>query len=96
MVTARKDKTIIFPIEDTFVHEYQLRKATSRKDTVEVSVPRDFVRRLAKRAELSYDEYIKGCRVTVYYGGGNDLLYHFNGLKSMGASPEDVDEAKVS
>ena len=66
-----------FPIGDTYVHEYQLRKSGTKSKTLEVSVPKDFVRGVALRAGIPFEEFIKKCKVTVFYGGGNELLYQF-------------------
>lgn len=74
---ATKSRTIEFPIGDTFIQEYQLRRAGSKSRTVEVSVPGGFIKRLARESNLSWEEFIKRCRVVVYYGGGDELLYKF-------------------
>lgn len=79
---------IEFSIGDTYIHEYQLRRASPRSNTVEVSVPRDFVRRLARQAGLSYEDFIKQCKVVVFYGGGNELLYRFENKDGDGDGPK--------
>ena len=70
-------KIIEFPIEDSLIKKYKLRRAFPASNTVEVSVPRDFIRKLARKAGISYGEFIEQYRAVVYYGGGDELLYRF-------------------
>jgi len=75
MVTG--PKVIEFPIEEAFIRTYRLRFARRGADTVEVSVPRDFVRRMARQAGMTMREYVKQCRAVAYFGMGDELLYRF-------------------
>ena len=79
MVTPVGKRTIEFSIEKAIIRTYQLRKALSggRSRAIEVSVPRDFIRSLAWRLGLTYDEFVEQCRVTVFYAGGDELVYKF-------------------
>jgi len=70
-------KVIEFPIEEAFLKTYKLRFARRGADTVEVSVPRDFIRRIARQSGMTMREYVKQCQATAYFGMGNELLYRF-------------------
>lgn len=75
MVTGHK--VIEFPIEEAFIKTYKLRFARRGADTVEVSVPRDFIRRMATKEGMTMREYVRQGQVTVYFGMGDELLYRF-------------------
>ena len=77
MVVNSPSKVVEFPIEEAFLKVYRLRRARAGANTVEVSVPRDFVRKMARNQGLPYWEFVKQCRAVVYYGLGNELLYRF-------------------
>ena len=77
MAVSRKSKVIEFPIGDAYLHEYRLRQAGSKDMALEVTVPRDFIRRLLRESGLPYNEFLKRCKVVVYYCGGDELLYQF-------------------
>lgn len=87
MSTPTDTKVIEFSIEKALIRTYQLRKSISKEGSksVEVTVPRDFVRSLAWRAGLTYNEFVERCKVTVFYAGGDELLYKFelNGKESV-------------
>jgi len=74
---ANQPHIMSFPIEDALMKTYKLRSAVPTRKAVEVSVPRDFIRAIARRNALSYEEFVERCKVTVYYGGGDSLLYQF-------------------
>ena len=82
-------KVIEFPIENAYTRTYKLRAARKTTNTVEVSVPRDFVRRLAWRANLTVKELTVQYRAVAYFGGGDELLYRFEKIEGMGTSHED-------
>ena len=84
MTTSTGKRTIEFSIEKAIIKTYQLRKALSgdRSRAIEVSVPRDFIRSLAWRLGLTYDEFVKQCKVTVFYAGGNELVYKFENIEN--------------
>jgi hypothetical protein len=77
MVVGQKIKVIEFPIEDTFVHEYRLRQSGTKDLATEVTIPRDFIRKLFRESKLPYNEFLQKCKVAVYYGGGSELLLKF-------------------
>ena len=70
-------KVIEFPIEEAYLKTYKLHFARSGARTVEVSVPRDFIRRMARNAGITVEEFIKQYRVLAYFGAGDELLYRF-------------------
>ena len=74
---ANNPKVIEFPIEEAFIRAYKLRFARKGAETVEVSVPRDFVRRMARQAGMTMREYVNQCQAVVYFGMGDELLYRF-------------------
>lgn len=77
MVIGQQKGIIEFPIEEAFIRRYKLRWASPKSNSVEVSVPRDFIRRLARKNGLSYREFVDQFRVIVYFGGTDELLYRF-------------------
>ena len=78
MVTDFKlPKVIEFPIEEAYLKTYKLRFARRGAETVEVSVPRDFIRRMARQVGLSMREYVGQYQAIVYFGVGDELLYRF-------------------
>ena len=83
LVTSTIGKTIEFPIEEAFIRTYKLRRARPGADTVEVSVPRDFVRKLARKSGLLYSDCIKQYQAVVYYGLGDELLYRFERISNQ-------------
>lgn len=82
MVTT--PKVIEFPIEEAFIRTYKLRFARRGAETVEVSVPRDFVRRMARQAGMTMREYVDQCQAVVYFGMGDELLYRFERVNGEG------------
>ena len=72
-------RVIEFPIEEAEITTYQLRKALSggRSRAVEITVPRDFIRALAWRSGLSYEDFVSQCKATAFYVSENELLYRF-------------------
>ena len=72
-------KVIEFPIEEAEITTYRLRKALSggRSRAVEITVPRDFIRALAWRSGLSYEDFVSQCKATAFYVSENELLYRF-------------------
>jgi len=86
-IVVTQPSIISFPIEDALVKIYKLRwclpSPKPKSMGVEVSVPRDFIRAMARRSNLSYGEFVERCQVVVYYTGGDTLLYKFelNGQK---------------
>ena len=78
LVSEQKNQVIEFPIGNALIKEYQLRQAGSKRMALEVSVPRDFARRLLREFGVTYEELLERCKVTVYYCGGDELLYQFS------------------
>jgi len=78
-------KVIEFPIEEAFIRTYKLRFARRGAETVEVSVPRDFVRRMARQAGMTMREYVGQCQAVAYFGMGDELLYRFERVDGDGA-----------
>lgn len=76
MVT-RTPKTIEFPIEEAYLKTYKMHFARSGAKTVEVTVPRDFVRRLARNVGITMEEAVEQYKVLAYFGAGDELLYRF-------------------
>ena len=86
LVTPVGKRTIEFSIEKALIKTYQLRKSLSgsRSRAIEVSVPRDFIRGLAWRSGLTYEEFVEQCKVTVFYAGGDELVYKFERVSGDG------------
>lgn len=83
MVTG--PRMIEFPIEEAFIKTYKLRFARRGAETVEVSVPRDFVRRMARQAGMTMREYVNQCQAVAYFGMSDELLYRFERVDGDGA-----------
>ncbi len=81
---AISPKVIEFPIEEAFIRTYKLRFARRGADTVEVSVPRDFIRKLARQSGMTMREYVLQCQATAYFGMGDELLYRFEKVNGDG------------
>ena len=77
-----------FPIEEAFIRTYKLRFARRGAETVEVSVPRDFVRRMARQAGMTMREYVNQYQAVVYFGMGDELLYRFEKYNKDGDGPK--------
>lgn len=75
MVTS--PKVIEFPIEEAYLKTYKLRLARRGAETVEVSVPREFIRRMARKVGLTLREYVAQYQTVVYFGVSDELLYRF-------------------
>ena len=82
---AISPKVIEFPIEEAFIKTYKLRFARKGADTVEVSIPRDFIRRMARKSSMTMREYVGQCQAVVYFGMGDELLYRFEITNGDGA-----------
>ena len=83
-MVIRQPKVIEFPIEEAYLKTYKLHFARPGADTVEVSVPRDFIRRMARQSGMTMREYVKQCQATVYFGMGDELLYRFKRVNGNG------------
>ena len=70
-------RVIEFPIEEAFLKTYKLHYAGTTTRTVEVSVPRDFLRRMARNAGVTLEEFMDQYRALAYFGAGDELLYRF-------------------
>jgi len=70
-------KIIEFPIEEAYLKTYKLHFARPSAKTVEVSVPRDFIRRMARNAGMTVEEFMEQYRALAYFGAGDELLYRF-------------------
>ena len=77
MVNSSQSKVIEFPIEEAYLKTYKLRFARRGAETVEVSVPRDFIRRMARQSGMTMREYVSQYQVLVYFGVGDELLLRF-------------------
>ena len=84
LVTQPKSKVIEFPIEEAFIRVYKLRFSRSGAKTVEVSIPRDFIRRMARNAGVTMEEFIEQYRALAYFGAGDELLYRFEKYEGDG------------
>jgi len=82
---ATGPKVIEFPIEEAFIKIYKLRFARRGADTVEISVPRDFIRRMARKSSMTMREYVNQCQAVVYFGMRDELLYRFEIANGDGA-----------
>ncbi|GAI60226.1 unnamed protein product, partial [marine sediment metagenome] len=80
-------RVIEFPIEEAEINTYQLRKALSggRSRAIEVTVPRDFIRALAWKSGLSYEDFVSQCKATAFYVSEDELLYRFKRADGDGA-----------
>jgi len=76
-MVSGQSKVIEFPIEEAFLKTYKLHFATSSAKTVEVSVPRDFIRRMARNAGITMEDFVEDYRALAYFGAGDELLYRF-------------------
>ena len=83
-MVIHQPRVIEFPIEEAYLKTYKLHFARPGADTVEVSVPRDFIRRLARQSGVTMREYVGQCRVAVYFGMSNELLCRFERVNGNG------------
>ena len=84
-MVLRQTKVIEFPIEEAYLKTYKLHFARSGAKTVEVSVPRDFIRRMARNAGITMEELVESYKVLTYFGAGDELLLRFEKPKGDGA-----------
>lgn len=75
MVTGTKK--IEFSIEDSLVNIYKMRRMGKDGLSIAVTLPRDFLEKLARKNGLKLDQFMEEFRAVVYYGGSDELLYCF-------------------
>jgi len=67
--------------EALYKKNYRLRVTGYKEGTVEVSVPKDMVMRLARRVGLTIREYIKQYRAVAIYDEVDSLYYRFEKIE---------------
>ena len=71
------------PPKDAYTKTYKVRAAGKNTKTIEVSVPRDMVLRMARRANLSLEEYLKQYRAVAHYDDFDGVFYQFQKVASQ-------------
>lgn len=84
-MVSEKTKVIEFPIEEAYLKTYKLHFARPSAKTVEVTVPRDFIRRMARNVGITMEEFVEQYRALAYFGAGDELLYRFEKYEGDGA-----------
>ena len=83
-MVSNTPKVIEFPIEEAYLKTYKLHFARPSAKTVEVSIPRDFIRRMIRNTGLTIEEFMEQYRALAYFGAGDELLYRFEKYKGDG------------